>query len=103
MDSEAATESAGGIFGCLFIIAYSIVVLIGGYIGISDHYGSIAAFLSILALFPFRIPIPLMIGTVFFLVDEFDWNGFLAFFVVFLPGIPLMLTGTLLSLFRNKE
>jgi hypothetical protein len=39
MDSEAATESAGGIFGCLFIIAYSIVVLIGGYIGISNHYG----------------------------------------------------------------
>lgn len=105
MDLKAATESAMSLLGCLVVIPYSILVLFGGYIGISDHYGTIAGFLSILALF-FRIPIPLMIGSVFFLIDEYSWNGFLAFVVVFLPGLPLMMMMLpigLLGSFRNTE
>lgn len=103
MDSEAATETAGCSIGCLFSIAYSALVLIGGFGWISDHYGGIAAFLSILVLLTLRIQLPLMIGSVFFLIDEYSLNGFLAFIVVFLPGLPFILPAGLLGMLRNKE
>ncbi len=106
MDSDSVGESAGGIFGCLCMIVYAALVLVGGGGWIGDHYGSIAAILSILALFIFGIPLPLMIGSVFYLIDEYNWNGFLAFTVVFLPGLPLMMMMLpigLLGKFRNTE
>jgi Na+-transporting NADH:ubiquinone oxidoreductase subunit NqrB len=88
----SVSEKLGTSFGCLFMIAflaYGLVQIYAGYIGIDYHWGSGWAIGALVACLIFRFSLPITIGSFFAARDVWDWHWSLALLFA-APGLAFM-------------
>lgn len=77
-------------------IAFGVLQLIAGYIGIDHHFGKGWAIIALLCAILFRITFPITIGAFFGAMDVWHWHWvFAAIFAA--PGLAFIVPGILLA------
>jgi hypothetical protein len=100
-------EKMSTTFGCTFallFIAYGLVQVFAGYIGISEKWGTGWAIAALAGCFVFRLSLPLTIGAFFAARDIWGWHWGLALLFA-APGLAfmaLMVPGVVASLFGKS-
>lgn len=71
-------ETNAGFYGScglmIVFMAYGIVQIYAGYVGIDFHLGAIWAILALAAAFLFRLTLPITIGSFFCATDVWGWH-----------------------------
>ena len=103
---EANTASRGGVLLVLVLayLAYGLIQIYAGYVGIEHHLGNGWAIAAIAAAFLLRLMLPLTIGSFFCAMNVWGWHWSLAllfaapgllFVALLVPGFLAALIGRL--------
>ena len=99
-----STESdvgKGFVFGCLLLLAYGLIQIYAGWVGIQHHLGNGWAVAAMVAMC-FRFSLPLTIGAFFCATDIWGWHWAGALLFV-CPGLLFMIPGSLAPIMGMRK
>jgi hypothetical protein len=90
--------TALGVIGFIAFMAYGVMQIYAGYLGIDHHLGPIWAGVALVASLVFRFTLPITIGSFLGALNVWHWHWLgAALFAV--PGLALIVPGVLATLF----
>lgn len=102
MSDQVKSGWISGGFGCLVMLAglaFALVQLYAGWLGIAHHLGDGWAYAATLALFMFRLALPFVVGSFFCAMNVWGWHwaGALLFAV---PGLAFAVPSVIAEMMR---
>lgn len=95
----------GSRFGCIFALlalAFGIVQIGAGYVGIENSFGSVWAWVALFLAFAFRFSLPLTVGAFLCAMNVWQWHWVLAA-IFAAPGLFFLVPGTIAGILASFQ